>query len=393
MFAANTPVMINYIVRYVDMQYVSIGARTQDNNFVNQRFDILNGAVHTQVTPSEIHAAGIRELAPGVFHIWAAINSGATQDLDFRPRLQSVNPEGTTQNYTGTNRKVNFVAVWVEENAPTPRTWVPTTTSNATRRADRGRLHRLLFANDFTLTVTVTGRDWSKYIADGAWRNILQAGDLNIYCCDSGIQAAISGQGVSVTDPVVMAEETEYVIEVVKDATTGLTLTVNENTPVNNATANALADIPNLGYIYLGCNANEQNHANLYYKAFKLDGSAAPPGPSWDNDLTVGTNGTGTYGYRVSPAYGTLSPTTISTGQAVERFTTNSGNNALQLRLGVAGDEQIETATTVNVEVEGYGTVAFSWFGASLYYGATDAGLTSHLVAEDGNTLGMNFTW
>ena len=268
----NVPIIINAIVEYIDMQYIGLGCRNTDNVWPGQRFDILNGQLHTSYASQVLHGSGIRSLGNNRYHIWAAFDSGAGATA-WKTQLLLVNEAGSSQNYTGTNRSVKVFAVWIDVNDIVPAQWLPTTTAAATRRADRLVLHDPERANDFTATLVVTGRDYEDLLDTFTpWRNLLQYGSLNVYVHKDGISAQVqhSGGNVTVTDPGVMAEGVEYSIVVQKDSVSGLTLQVNANTPENSAVTNAVADMENTGRIYIGSNDAEQNHANVYYKSFAL---------------------------------------------------------------------------------------------------------------------------
>ena len=115
---------------------------------------------------------------------------------------------------------------------------------------------------------------------------------------------------------------------------------------------------------------------------------------TYDHQVTLGWNNNTQYGYR-SGQFGSMVPDTLDTAQVISHWFGNTTNDSVQLRIGAAGNEQITGGiTALTVDVEGYGTLSMSWWGGSLYYGASnEAAFVSWLVANNGSTVGVTFNY
>lgn len=119
-----------------------------------------------------------------------------------------------------------------------------------------------------------------------------------------------------------------------------------------------------------------------------IPGVLKPPAAGYTHSMTVGQSGV-QYGYQVS-LHGSISPTTIE-GVTIDQCVGRTDNNNIRLRFS---GSQIGSATDIEIEVEGYGTTTVFWNTAVTpdRYDTVDSGLASYLAAQNGNTLGLNFT-
>lgn len=106
--------------------------------------------------------------------------------------------------------------------------------------------------------------------------------------------------------------------------------------------------------------------------------------------MTVGTDGT-RYGASVQHGFGSTVPADIQ-GQLIYNLASGTGSNQFYFALGVAGDEQLQNALTVEVTWGTHPTpILYTWQPASTEYRTDpEPALLAYIQGEVGNTIAMD---
>lgn len=277
----NTPVVLYAVVRYVDAEWVSLMLRTRDGLFPIQRFNIHPdnyGVGSNSLAGVTQYARGVVYLGQGFFLIYTSFDSRSVGVVtaQMRAYLTFSSDDGSTNNITGTERGM-FVSCFNCHEGYYPLTPHVITSNGATAiplSADVLTYDAVYMpANDFYVALTFIGKYAVQTNGSPTERYLFQSGNVSIRVTDDDIIVNIGGNTLSFSATIQIDQI--YNVGLGRDSSQGTYLYVNGDLRANSGAAGFVGDVePDT--IYVGCDSNQENHADVVFQSISIGEWEAP---------------------------------------------------------------------------------------------------------------------